>query len=413
MKILFIARTCPYPANDGERIRVYNIIKNMSHHDVTLVYRSMTPADKEGIHELNKYCKHVYPAYIPSPNSGFQKLKWILPFVFSKYPIGLSTVYFKEVQKIIQDSCEREDFDIIQIEHSSLTIYLDFLRIKNMPKTVLTMHNVDYVRNDRVIENLSFGVDKLYQIFNQMKFKQWEIESLKRYDHVIAMSEVDKQIMLNDAPELDVSIVPNGVDTKAVSFDVSTRLKSHNKKIVFVASMDSEANHDGAMYFIDHVFPLIKQESPDVELYVVGRSPRKELLNKSNDTGIIVTGMVDSVYDYYREAAVSIVPLRSGGGTRLKIFESMAIGVPVVSTTVGAEGINVSSGEDILLADNPENFASAVLELLKNDVLYAGIVKRARSRMLEEYDWGVIAKQHDLVYELLKANSTDSQVSTC
>ena len=401
MKILFIARTCPFPANDGEKIRVYNVIKNLAHHDITLVCRSMTPEDEKGVTELKKYCKNVYAAYIPSPQTLFEKIKWVVPFVFSKYPIGLSTVFFKEIQEIIQNACDKEDFDIIQIEHSSLTIYLDYLSLAKLPPTLLTMHNVDYVRNERVINNLSFGFEKIFQQLNQKKFKNWEIESLQRYDHIIAMSNVDRQIMLNDIPELQVSIVPNGVDIEELSVDSTDRLKVDNKNIIFVASMDSEANHDGAMYFIDAIFPLVKKSCADAVLYMVGRSPRKELLAKSNNKDIIVTGMVDSVYEYYKMAAIAIVPLRSGGGTRLKIFEAMAAGVPSVSTTIGAEGINVISGEDIVLADDPESFAAGVVELLTDKIKYSVIVKNARLKVEQEYDWRIIARKHDSVYQSL------------
>ena len=401
MKILFIARTCPFPANDGEKVRVYNIIRNLAHHEITLVCRSMTPKDKEGVIELRKYCKNVHAVHIPSPSSLLQKMLWVFPFVFSKYPISLSTVFFNKINNTIKDLCETEDFDIIQIEHSSLTIYLDNIALSKMPKTILTMHNIDYVRNDRVIENLSLGVSKLFQLLNQKKFKKWEIKSLQRYDHIIAMSGVDKQIMLNDVPSLEITVVPNGVDTALINFDLTKRLGAGSKKILFVASMDNDANHDASIYFIDQIFPYVKKECSGAILYIVGRSPRNELVNKHNGNDVVVTGMVESVYEYYREAAVAIVPLRSGGGTRLKILEAMAIGVPVVSTTIGAEGINVISGKDILLADTPEGFAQCVVRMLTDISESNSLVKEARRKVEQEYDWKIIAKQHELVYRSL------------
>lgn len=401
MKILFIARTCPYPANDGEKIRVFNLLRNLSHHEITLVCRSMSDDDQSGTVELEKYCKHVHAVYIPSPASFFEKVRWVMPFIFSKYPVSLSTVFFKEILKTIQQVCAGNRFDVIQIEHSSLTIYLDYLTLPGNSKTVLTMHNIDYVRNERVIKNLPFSIEKIYQQLNQSKFKRWEISSLKRYDTVIAMSSIDKDIMINDIPGLNVAIVPNGVDTVAISFDQNERYQQNDRNIVFVASMENEANHDGAMYFINEIFSIVKKECPDAVLYMVGRSPRDELANKHNGDDIIVTGMVDSVYEYYKKAAVAIVPLRSGGGTRLKILEAMAAGAPVVSTTVGAEGINVTSGKDILLADKPEEFAQCVVRVLTDKSESNSLVKEARKKVEQEYDWRIIAKQHDSVYESL------------
>jgi len=398
MKILFIARTCPYPPNDGEKIRVFNVIKNLSQHEVTLVYRVMNDDELNSADELKKYCTNVVPVYIPSPKSIVQKIMWVMPFLISRYPLGLSTVYFKKIMNKLHDLNAGNTYDIIQVEHSSLTIYLDKLKLSPNVKTILTMHNVDYVRNERVINNLSFGIEKLYQILNQRKFKEWEIGSLKKYSKVIAMSDVDKEIMLSDSPDLDVNIVPNGVDIDAYNFDIDERLASVSNIIVFVASMDSEANHDAAMYFIDSIFPHVKEKLPELKVYMVGRSPKAELAARDNNKDIFVTGKVDSVERYYKMARVSIVPLRSGGGTRLKIMESMAAGVPVVSTSVGAEGIDVESGVNIMLADEAQAFANDVCEIFTNKELYMHLIRNARSKVENVYDWKIISKSHDAVY---------------
>ncbi len=398
MKILLIARDCPFPANNGGKIRIFNLIKNLSHHDITLVCRTMSPEEQSGVSELKKYCRNVHAIHIPSPRSFVVKLGWVLPFVFSRYPVGMSTVYFKEIRKTIQQICANDRFDIIQVEHSSLTIYLDYLSIPDTSRTILTMHNIDYIRNERVIENLSFGVKKIYQWINQAKYKQWELASLKRYDRIIAMSELDKEIMTNDLPGLNVAIVPNGVDTIEIIFNRKERYQQNNKNIIFVASMDNEANHDGAMYFINEIFPLIKKEHSGAVVRLVGRFPREELARKHNGKDIVVTGMVPSVDKYYQEATVAIVPLRSGGGTRLKVLEAMAAGVPMVSTAVGAEGINITSGIDILLADTPESFARCVVDLFTDIPMRNSIVENARRKAEQEYDWKIIAKQHDLIY---------------
>lgn len=401
MKILLISRDCPFPANDGGKIRVFNLIKNLSHHDITLVCRTMSPEEQSGISELKKYCRHVHAVHIPSPRSFFEKLRWVLPFIFSRYPVGLSTIFFKEFLKTIQEVCANDSFDVIQVEHSSLTIYLDHLSIPDTSRTILTMHNIDYIRNERVMENLPFGIEKIYQWINQAKYKQWELASLKRYDRIIAMSDIDKEIMTNDLPGLDVAIVPNGVDTDAVFFEQKESYPINNKNIVFVASLDNETNHDGAMYFINEIFPLIKKECPGAVISLVGRLPGEELIRKHNGNDIVVTGMVPSVDKYYQEATVAIVPLRSGGGTRLKVLEAMAAGVPVVSTTVGAEGINITTGKDILLADTPEGFARGVVDLLSDIPMRNSIINHARKKVEQEYDWKTIAEQHDLIYRSL------------
>ncbi len=397
MRILLIARTCPFPVNDGEKTRVFNLIKHLSHHDITLVCRTMSEEEKKGVTELKKYCKSIHDVYIPSPKSIVERIRWILPFLFSKYPISLSTIYFKEISDVISKLCREINFDIVQIEHSSLTIYMDYLKFSKKITSILVMHNIDYIRNKRIIKTLSFGVRKLFYLINQFKFRKWELKAIERYNCVITMSDIDKKILKRDRPNLNYKVLPNGVGTKEVEFCLNNKQVSTNH-LIFVASMDSEANHDGAMYFIDNVFQLIKKKFPETRVSFVGRNPRRELLQKHNDKDIIVTGMVDSVFEYYQKASVAIVPLRSGGGTRLKILESMAAGVPVVSTTVGAEGLNVTNAQDIMLADTPAEFADCVNMLFGSISLRKTIARKARQKVENEYDWSIIAQKCDLIY---------------
>jgi glycosyltransferase involved in cell wall biosynthesis len=228
-----------------------------------------------------------------------------------------------------------------------------------------------------------------------MRFKKWELDSVRRYSSVVAMSEFDKQLLLAELPSLPVHIVPNGVDISGISFSPVT---DNLKKIIFVASMDSEANHDGAMFFAKEIYPLVKQKHSSSSITFVGRNPRQELKEIDNGNDLLVTGKVTDVSDYYRQATVAIVPLRSGGGTRLKILEAMAAGTPVVSTTVGCEGLDLIDQEHLLIADTPQAFAAAVSRLLSDTSFRLGLIERARKCVEVHYDWQLIARQHESVY---------------
>ena len=395
MKILWIARTCPYPPNDGEKIRVFNLIKNLSHHDITLVFRAMHDNELQGVSALSEYCRQVRYAYIPSPASHLARVGWCLPFVFTRYPISLATVYFKEIAAILQELCVEESFDVVHVEHSSLTIYLDGLKFKNNPYTILTLHNVDYARNLRVMANTPPGIYKLFLCYNQMKFKAWETESIMRYDKVIAVSGTDKETIEQMGVSSGVDVVPNGVDTENLRMMPA---RAASKSILFVASMDSEANHDGAMYFLEQILPIIKKKVPTAQLYLVGRNPRQELKAFDKQDGIYVTGEVPDVRTYYEMGSVAVVPLRSGGGTRLKILEAMALGIPVVSTTVGCEGLEVENGKHLVVVDEPNLFAAAVIDLFDNHDLCRSLVEASRKVVEERYDWRTIAAQQDQLY---------------
>lgn len=396
MKILWIARTCPYPANDGEKLRVFNLLKALAaRHELTVVFRVMEQEELAGVAELRKFCKEVHGVVVPRPRGTIDKIRWLMPFLFSRYPISLCTVFFSAIADVLNQISAAQRFDAVQVEHSSLTIYLDHVRFQGRPAMVLTMHNIDYIRNARILENTPLGVAKLYHYVNQARFQRWEIDALGQFDDVIAMSDVDKHLLLKQSPRLSVHVVPNGVDIRGIPF---RPVIAATQSIIFVASMDSDANHDGAMYFIRDIWPLLRRSRPELKVVFVGRYPRPELVAAHNGDDITVTGKVDDVFVYYRSATVAIVPLRSGGGTRLKILEAMATGTAVVSTSVGCEGLDVDDGVNILVADTVEHFAAAIEKLLADDVFRKHLIRDARHLVEANYDWDIIAQRHDQVY---------------
>ena len=396
LSILWIARTCPLPANDGEKQRVFNLLKALAQwHDLTVVCRLIEPEEQAGLQALRGICKAVHAVQIPRPRGWLDRLRWAAPFVLSRYPLSLCTVYFEPIRRLLQEVVDASVFDIIQVEHSSLSIYLDRLRLRGRPATILTMHNIDYLRSARVLANQRPGLRWLYMKLDSIKFRAWELAALKRFDHVITMSQLDRSLLLVDSPPLKVSVVPNGVDAATVPY--AAPLPS-SERVVFVASMDSDANHDGAMFLMQDIWPLVKAKRPAARLIIVGRGPRPALRSLHNGQDIVVTGKVGEVLSFYRDAAVAVVPLRSGGGTRLKILEAMAAGIPVVTTTVGCEGIEVKAGVHALFADDPAAFAAAVVRLMDEPALALRLSAAAREFVERVYDWGVIAVGHDALY---------------
>lgn len=402
MKILLIARTCPYPPDDGEKLRVFNLIRHLSHHDITLVCRVMNENELRGVPVLEQYCRQVKYAFIPSPASNLIRLRWCFPFVFSRYPISLATVYFSEIAGILQELADDELFDIIQIEHSSLTVYLDQVEFANRPPKLLTLHNIDSIRNERLLRTMKWGGEKVYLYINQLRFRSWERASIRRYECIVTMSEKDRSDIAALAADSEVVVVPNGVDTDTLKplSNVTT-----SGTLLFVASMDSESNHDGAIYFLKEIFPLVKSRYPKASVWMVGRRPRQELLDFHNGDDIIVTGGVPDVTEFYGRAVVAVVPLRSGGGTRLKILEAMAYGVPVVSTSIGTEGLHVENRTHLLIADEPSAFADALGCLFDDAELCSTLVSSARRLVEEEYDWHVVASRQDRIYQRLMGSA--------
>jgi len=224
---------------------------------------------------------------------------------------------------------------------------------------------------------------------------RYEGRTLERFDSVLAVSDADRATFLRlygDGVPRPVHVVSTGVDTKYFAPEASA---ADSRTLVFTGSMDWLPNEDAMVYFCREVLPLIRGEESAVTLSIVGRAPTPTVRKLAEDHGVTVTGRVDDVRPHMRDAAVYVVPLRIGGGTRLKIFEAMAMGRAVVSTTVGAEGLPVTSGEHVVLADEPRTFARAVVRLLRDVGRRRALEAAARSFVVARYDWSAVAGERE------------------
>jgi glycosyltransferase involved in cell wall biosynthesis len=226
----------------------------------------------------------------------------------------------------------------------------------------------------------------------------FEAATCPKFDSVVAVSREDREQMEREYGVENVYDVPTGVDTDFFRPSNQRERKPHN--LVFTGSMDWLPNEDAIRYFTEHIMPRIKRSVPDVTLTVVGRDPYPGLVELSKqDPSVIVTGRVEDVRPYMDEAAVYIVPLRIGGGTRLKIYEAMAMEKPIVSTSIGAEGLPVTNGTEILLADTPESFADSVVRLFQNTDLAEQIGQRGAARVRKEFGWESVADSFAAICE--------------
>jgi glycosyltransferase involved in cell wall biosynthesis len=216
---------------------------------------------------------------------------------------------------------------------------------------------------------------------------------LQKADHVLTVSDTDRDIFAEIVSPEKITTIPTGVDIDYFSGALATAPEESNS-LVFTGSMDWLPNEDGIRYFTEQVMPVIKAALPDVTLTVVGRNPYSSLRELAQrDSSIIVTGRVDDVRPHMERAAIYVVPLRVGGGTRLKIYEAMAMEKPIVSTSIGAEGLPVRDGKEILLADTPEAFAKAVINLFQNKEAADELGKRAAKLVREEFGWQKVAQR--------------------
>jgi glycosyltransferase involved in cell wall biosynthesis len=253
-------------------------------------------------------------------------------------------------------------------------------------------HNVEYLVWQRLRRNEPRFLRRLALELEWRKMRRFERSTCAAARLTLAVSEPDRALLAETAPGARVRAIPTGVDTGYFSPQPGPERKG---ALVFTGSMDWYPNEDGILHFAEHTLPLIRREVPEAEVTVVGRDPSARLRGAARRAGLRVTGTVPDVRPYMAESAVYVVPLRVGGGTRLKIFEALAMGKPVVSTTVGAEGLPLEPGRHFIQADDPGAFAGAVVSLLRDPERRAALGGAGRQLVEQHYAWPQVARQFE------------------
>lgn len=395
MKILWIKTELLHPVDKGGKIRTYEMLKQLKReHHITYLTLDDGTAAPDAYQKAEEYCHELIcvPHQTRAKFSAGFYLELLLN-LFSHLPYAVKKYESVEMQRKIREAVERGKPDVLICDFLTPSV--------NLPDrigctTVLFQHNVEAVIWQRHFETQTNRLKQIYLRNQWRKMRSFEQTECLRYDHVIAVSREDKDIIQRDYGIESVSDVPTGVDTEF--FRPNPEAVKKPGRLVFTGSMDWMPNVDAIHFFVEQVLPLIRRQIPDVKLTVVGRNPGKDLIELGlKDANITVTGRVDDVRPYIDGATAYIVPIRIGGGTRLKIYEAMAMEKPIVSTSVGAEGLPVRDGIELLLADTPDSFAKAVIRVLKDGELAGQIGKQAARMVRESYGWnGVAAKFADI-----------------
>jgi len=394
MRVLFIAPRLPLPADTGGKIRTFNLLKQISRdHAVDLVTFSFDSEDEQHIQGLREMGIEV--TLIPAPKSD--ALRKAITVLLSALPYSVSKYYSKEMAKAIATLQAAKNYNVVHFDHIHMAQYVRY--VKEIP-CVLDEHNVEY----KILERCG-DVERSFlkrKVFTNQAKKMQRLESrlIMGLQACTAVSEDDRHLLdrLCDG-RTPTHTLPNGVN---VDFFQSSNapLTGSEDALTFTGSMDWLPNDDAVVFFCREVLPLIWEQNANVKFYIVGKSPSaavQELAQK--DPRIIVTGRVDDVRTYIQRAKVFVVPIRIGGGTRLKILEAMSMQKAVVSTTVGAEGIACTKDVDIVLGDTPQAFAQQVIVLLKDQQKRETLGTAARKLVLENYDWRMIGKKLNQIYE--------------
>lgn len=389
MRILMIAKDIPYPPISGGTVRAYNLLRRIAtRHQVWLATHLCTPDEAEGVAHLQEFCCHVATGYLRRRHP-LAHLPGLLRYAAAGRPLELKFYYSNELADKIRRLASEVEFDIVLIEESQTMLYLEVLPPDTRSKYVLTFYDVVFERSARTSRIARSPILRGRAWLDSLMMRRWEPRYAEQFDRCIAVSETDRVSLIAANPRLRVDVIPNGVDTQVYQ---PLPRESTSPALLFIGSMSYPPCNDAVLYFTAEILPRIRRIVPNVEMWIVGSDPSPEVM-QLNGNGVHVTGRVDDVRPYYGRITVCVVPLRAGGGTRLKILEAMALGRPVVSTTIGCEGLEVADGEHLLIADSPERFAEQTVCLLTDRALYERIATNARQLVVTRYDWDVIAGQ--------------------
>jgi polysaccharide biosynthesis protein PslH len=420
MKVLWLSAGLLLPLDKGGKLRTWHLMKHLARRDAITCLSYADPdqprADLDGMHEVCDRLLTVPRRDVPKASLRFyadaaRYLAHPGPYSVVKYRSG---TYVRRLTELLR----REQFDLL---------VCDFLMpVVNVPRrvscpTVLFTHNVEAEIWRRHAETATHPLKRALLGMQWRRMLRFERDALDRFNLILTVSEADRDTFerLYPATDRKYHVVPTGVDTEyfspafakasaglapaamasaglapAAMASAGPALAAEAPTaphLVFTGSMDWLPNEDGMLFFCRDILPRIRHAEPDVTLSIVGRAPTPAVRRLAEERGIEVTGRVDDVRPHVARGSVYIVPLRIGGGTRLKIFEAMAMGKAVVSTTIGAEGLPVTPGRDIAIADDPPAFADAVVRLLRDDAERRRLESAARALVVERYDWSAVA----------------------
>jgi glycosyltransferase involved in cell wall biosynthesis len=394
VKILWVKAGKLLPLDTGGKLRTYNILRHLAAtHELT--YLSYYGGDHDPAFELEIVQQLPGAVSIHTglhEDTALQRYGDYAKRVLRNAPYAVSKFTDPQVQHLLSKWLPERRFDVAVCDFLSAT--LNFPRSLSTP-CVLFQHNVESILWQRKAQFEPKFVERTISKLEYRKMARYEPVQVRRFHHVIAVSEQDREGMSSMVDPSHISVVPTGVDLSKFRYDPNVR--PAGPIVVFTGSMDWEPNIDGVEYFCCEIWPNVLSRVPGARFQIVGRNPHARV-QKLASPSVEVTGTVPSVVDYLRNAAVFVIPLRIGGGTRIKIYEGMAMGKATVSTTIGAEGLGIQHDRDILLADDAQRFADAIVNLLSDDVLRRKF-EGAAAATAQKYDWSVITKEFVQVLE--------------
>jgi polysaccharide biosynthesis protein PslH len=392
MHVVILDEELPYPLNSGKRIRTFQLISRLARrHRIT--YICHRNADREEATQAERAFRDleietiVVDRAVP-PKSGPGFYVRLAANLLSPHPYSVASHRSSALRKAVHDYASTNQVDLWQAEW---TPYAESFQLLGKARRLIMAHNVESQIWQRYYENEANPVRRWYIGHQWRKYESFERRAFQEVDRVVAVSAEDATLIRHRFGAEHVDVVENGVDTNFFRPDSSQRVPG---QILFLGSLDWRPNLDAVEQLLDRIFPVVRAQEPSAKLCLVGRNPPESLRQRVAATaGIELHANVPDVRPFLARSAVMVVPLRIGGGSRLKILEAFAAGLPVVSTEVGAEGLEVNHGAHLTVVENAEQLAVALVENLRNIEAASSVTDPARRLVEDRYDWEILANR--------------------
>lgn len=396
MKILFVSAVFPYPLYSGGQVRIYNLLKLLSQKHSISLFCFIRDSEEAAYREKVSFCENVETVL----RGRAWQFGYVTRSIVGIYPLLYASYNLTEMRLLIAKKLRDESFDLVHIEPSYVWPSLPKLKTP----VVVGEHNIEYQVYERYVSHFSFVPLRPILAVDVLKHKYWEHTVWRRANHIIAVSNEDKSLIEGSSISTPVSLVPNGVDTSYFTYH-KRQQRAENPVCLFIGDFAWMQNRDSVRYLAEEIWPEIKRVVPGATLRIIGRNLSRALRDAIVRAGAEVIESVGDIRPEYEKATFLLAPIRIGGGTKFKILEAMASGLPVVATSLGAQGLSVENGKNLTLAETPAEFAQSIKRLSFDTLLVNRMSSAARRIIEKNYSWTNIAKELAAAWEKTRENN--------
>lgn len=394
MKILFITNLIPYPLDNGGKIKTYNILEILSEeNEIDLFAFYENEKERESIDFLKRKFRNVVGVekILTTKKNIFYMLTIAIKSIFSKYPFVILKYIDKKMRNLLEEYILDNNYDLIYIDHLQLGVYYDVLK-KTNKKIYLDEHNCEYQILKRKFHDESSILKKIFFGLEYKKLKKFEETIINKVDKVIVLSDEDKKLLMSNKNEDKFINIPIPIKTNYKKI-IGSRIQDEIN-LIFLGTLTWYPNAQGIEWFVDNVIPILERDEIKYKLHIVGKDPSISLIEKCKENdNVIITGYVDSIDEYIDKCDIMIVPIFIGSGMRVKILEGLGKRIPIISTSIGAEGIEIKNNKNILLANDENEFVESIINL-KNKELYETLQVNGYETFNNLYSIEAISKKY-------------------